>query len=416
MLAAAALVVTAGGMGIATPAAASVPAGACKDQVAQPGAAIRSVPWAQKMLGFERAWPFSEGAGILVAVIDSGVDSDHPQLSAPNKVENGWDFIRLKAGARFDCISHGTAVAGIIGGSGTSGSGFHGVAPDARLVPMRVSEAEPENGGGGGNAVDPTVFATAIRYAADLGAQVVNLSVVMYADVPAVRRAVRYAQQKGSLLVAAAGNEHQRTAGDNGLPAGTDPTPYPAAYPGVLGVGAITIDGTRLDESQEGPYVDLVAPGGGVLAPTRQHGYVYWDGTSFATPFVSGAAALVRARYPQLTPAQVLARLERTADPAPGGADSAAYGHGIVDPYRAVTDGTTAGNRAVAAPQAPLTTPTPDVAAERRAAAAHRRTAHAGHLVLLAGLGAALVLGLAVVVPAGRRTGWRAARAARPPD
>jgi subtilisin family serine protease len=278
-------------------------------------------------------------------------------------------------------------VASIIAADPESGIGFQGVAPDARILPIRVSEAEPDdNGAGGGQAVNPTVFARAIRYAADNGAKVINLSVVMYADLPVVRSAVQYAQTKGALLVAAAGNQHQNS--------GTDATPYPAAYPGVLGVGAITIDNSRLDVSQVGPYVDLVAPGGGVLAATRQHGYLYWDGTSFATPFVSGAAALVRAEYPSLSAAQVANRLLATADPAPGGPDSPAYGHGMVDPYRAVTEGLKGAN-AVAVPT-PLATPTPDVAANKRAAAARHSAASAAHLVV----GVGLVIGLALVLVA----------------
>lgn len=350
------------------------------------------MPWAQKTLAPDRAWPFSTGRGVLVAVVDSGVDSDHPQLAQPGKVLPGFDFIRDRPGADFDCISHGTAVTSIIAAAPEPGLGFHGIAPDVRILPVRVSDAEPDDTGTG-NAVNPMVFAKAIRYAADQGAGVINLSVVMYADVPVVRQAVRYAQAKGALLVAAAGNQHQDS--------GPDQIPYPAAYPGVIGVGAVTIDNTRLDASQVGRYVDLVAPGGGVLAATREHGYVFWDGTSFATPFVSGTAALVRSEYPSLSPAQVASRLFATADPEPGGPDSPAYGHGLVDPYRAVTEGLTGANR-IAAPT-PLATPTTDEAAVRHAANTRHRAAIAGRLVLIAALVALSVLVLVAVVPRRRR-------------
>jgi type VII secretion-associated serine protease mycosin len=324
---------------------------------------IRQVPWAQNTLAPDRAWPFSKGDGVLVAVIDSGVDTDHPQLSAPGKVLQGFDYIRNKPGADFDCISHGTAVASVIAGDPEPGIGFRGVAPDAQILPLRVSDLDA-GAGDTGTAVKPDVFAKAIEHAADCGAKVINLSVVMYADVPAVRYAVQYAQSEGALIVAAVGNQHQQQGQDQTQSQGPDPTPYPAAYPGVIGVGAITINGTRLDASQVGPYVDLVAPGGGVLAATRQHGYVFWDGTSFATPFVSGTAALVRSEFPQLSAAQVAQRLLATADPAPGGASSPAYGYGIVDPYRAVTEGLSGANPAVR--PARLRTPTPDAAAARR--------------------------------------------------
>ena len=381
----------AGTIGPATADGAPPPKGACLNP-ASAGQTVRQVPWADNLLGAERAWPFSTGAGVLVAVVDSGVDSDHPQLAKPGKVLPGYDFIRHWPYADFDCISHGTAVTSIIAADTEPGIGFHGVAPGARILPLRVSEAEPDDNGTGA-AVNPRVFAKAICYAADQGARVINLSVVMYQDVPAVRDAVRYAQAKGALLVAAAGNQHQDTGGDA--------TPYPAAYPGVIGVGAITIDGSRLPASQVGPYVDLVAPGGGVLAATREHGYVYWDGTSFATPFVSGAAALVRAEYPRLTAAQVTSRLLATADPAPGGPDSAAYGHGVVDPYRAVTESLDGANPAAA--QAPLVKPTPDLAAQRRVAQSRHRAASAGRIVVYALLIVSGVLLIAVVRPFRRR-------------
>jgi subtilisin family serine protease len=227
---------------------------------------------------------------------------------------------------------------------------------------------------------------------------VINLSVVLFADDPAVRAAIGYAEAKDVVIVAAVGNQHQ--------PDVPDPIPYPAAYPGVVGVGATTIDGTRLDASQIGSYVDITAPGGGVLAATRIRGHVFWDGTSFATPFVSGTAALVRAAYPNLTASQVIERVLATADPAPGGGSGPAYGRGVVNPYRAVTDVLTAG--ATAPRPAPVTTPKPDVAAEHRAAVARARATRADHTVLLlagAAAAAALVLVLAVC---GRRRRWAA--------
>ncbi|PZS30230.1 MAG: type VII secretion-associated serine protease mycosin [Pseudonocardiales bacterium] len=379
--------------GIATPdATAMPPKGACISVQAS-GAMVREVPWAQNSLDPDRAWPFSRGAGVTVAVIDSGIDSDHPQLAQPGKVLPGFDFIRGRANADFDCVSHGTAVASIISGDPMPGIGFHGVAPDARLLPVRVSDLEA-GAGEGGNAVNPSVFGTAIRYAVDHGARVINLSVVLYADVPVVREAIAYAVRRDVVVVAAVGNQHQRS--------GADPVPYPAAYPGVLGVGAITIEGVRLDASQVGPYVDLTAPGGGVLAATRANGYVFWDGTSFATPFVSGAAALVRAAFPTLSAVGVEQRLIATADAAPGGASGPEYGHGVLDPYRAVTD-VLSGAPASIPPQPRLTTPAPDLAGAQRTAQAHKQAARADHTVAMLGgaVGAAaLLLGLVIL---GRR-------------
>jgi len=372
---------------------ATPPTGACLSPMAA-GQVISQVPWAQNALAPERVWPFTQGTGVLVAVIDSGVDTDHPQLAAPGKVLRGFDFIRNRAGADFDCISHGTAVASIITATPEAGLGFHGVAPGTRILPLRVSDLDA-GAGDSGSSVNPTVFAKAIRYAVDNGARVINLSVVMYTDVAAVRAAVQYAEHKDVVVVAAVGNQHQQS--------GADPTPYPAAYPGVLGVGATTIDGVRLDASQVGPYVDLAAPGGGVLAATRQHGYVFWDGTSFATPFVSATAALVRAEYPQLSAAGVMSRLLATADPAPGGPLGPAYGHGIVDPYRAVTESLDGANPA--ARPVVLHTPTPDVAAAQRAAQSRHRAGHANQVVLVVMLLAGAVLLGLTVGSLGRRHG-----------
>ncbi len=396
-------IVTAGVAVDGVHAIAKPPAGACLTAPSG-GPTIRQQPWADKSLLPARAWPFSTGAGVLVAVIDSGVDYDHPQLARHGKVLDGFDFIRNKPRADFDCVSHGTAVASIIAADRVPGIGFHGVAPDARILPIRVTDNELGDDRSG-TSVNPQVFAKAIRYAADQGAQIINLSVVMYADVPLVREAVAYAQSKDVLVVAAVGNAHQDR--------GADPIPFPAAYPGVLGVGAITIDGSRLSASQVGPYVDLIAPGGGVLAATAVRGHAYWDGTSFAAPFVSGAAALVRSAAPTLSAAGVARRLLATTSPARGGDRSVAYGRGVVDPYRAVTDGLTG---IVPAAARPLVKPPPDRAALQRAASARHLGASAGRAVLVAAVAVLLLFTGALIMPNGRRRRWAAVRARPPSD
>ncbi len=157
----------------------------------------------------------------------------------------------------------------------------------------------------------------------------INLSLSGYSDFPAIRDAVAYARNKDVLLVAAAGNRQGKGLGSS----------FPAAYDGVLGVGSIDIEGARSSGSQIGPYVDLVAPGAGVLGATRIGGHTYWTGTSFAAPFVAGTAALVRAAWPKLSATEVTRRILATAAPARGGKHSPDYGVGLVDPYRAVTDG-----------------------------------------------------------------------------
>lgn len=379
-------------------AVAAAPPGACHNpEPAHP--VVRLLPWAQQALEPQRVWPYSTGAGVTIAVIDSGVDADHPQLRRSGKVLRGRDFFLVgRLPGNYDCASHGTAVASIIAGDKADGVGFQGVAPGARILPVRVSDREL-NDTGQTQLIDPAVLARGIRYAVDQGADVINLSLSGERDEPLVRSAIAYAVKADVLVVAAAGNRQQ------GSPE-TRPS-YPAAYDGVLGVGAIDPAGARLSGSQTGPYVDLMAPGGAVLGATRSGGHSYWDGTSFAAPFVAATAALVRAAWPRLTAAQVTQRLLATATPARGGADSREYGAGIVEPFRAVTEGLI-GNAARPLPAMVQPAPDPDQLA---AAAWWKSTgAEAKALSMLLFGAAALVLLVCVVLVAGRRERWVVAR------
>lgn len=386
----------------ATPwASAAPPDGACSSSdPARPVAAER--PWAQRAMAPERVWPHSTGAEVLVAVVDSGVDADHPQLSAPGKVLPGRDF--FLAGSlpgNYDCVSHGTAVASIIAGGPGDGVGFRGIAPESRILPVRVTD-RPQSDSGEPTPIDPNTVAAGIRYAADQGAKVINLSLSGHRDFPVIRDAITYAQQRDALIVAAVGNRQQEASS---LPS------YPADYPDVLGVGAIDSTGARASGSQVGPYVDLVAPGKSVLAAGRVAGHDYWDGTSFAAPFVSGVAALVRAAWPHLSAPQVAQRLMATADLARGGRDSHEYGAGVVDPYRAVTEGLSGAPDVMPA----VPTPQPDLAAERE----YRWWQQAGNAAEVA-LGAVTIALVVVstlvwIAARGHRRRWRPARTVLPP-
>ena len=312
---------------------------------------VAAEPWAQRTLAPESVWPFSTGAGVTVAVVDSGVDSDHPQLRPRGAVLRGEDFHLIgDLPGDFDCDSHGTAVASIIAARAVPKVGFAGLAPGATILPVRVSDRGYTEGGGV-EMIDPAVLARGIWYAVDHGADVLNLSLAGAGDDPLIRDAVAHAVEKDVVVVAAAGN---------GQEGATQQRSYPAGYDGVLGVGAVGESGQRLPSSQIGPQVDLVAPGAAVLAATRAGGHQYWQGTSFAAPFVAATAALVRSAWPELTARQVADRLIATATPAPGGPGSAAYGAGLINPFRAVTDGL------VAAPPAalPLLRPDPPEPAE----------------------------------------------------
>ncbi|TCO54785.1 type VII secretion-associated serine protease mycosin [Actinocrispum wychmicini] len=388
-----------------TTAYAAPPPGACRNSD-QGGFPVRELPWAQRLLDPRLVWPYSKGAGVLVAVVDSGVDVDHPQLRRPGKVAGGRDFVLPGAGpGAFDCVSHGTGVAGIIAADPTPGIGFHGVAPDSTILPVRISDRDV-NDRGETLRIDPQVLANGIRYASDAGAKVINLSLAGYDDYAVVREAVAYAVSRDALVVAAAGNGQGQRSESVELPS------YPAAYDGVLGVGAIDINGARMTGSQVGRYVDITAPGAQVLTPTRVEGHAYVDGTSFAAPFVSGTAALVRAAWPKLSAAEVAQRLIATASPARGGINSPAYGAGIVNPYRAVTDGLDLAKPAALPAYVPAA---PDQARIDRVA----WEGHVGGVakwMALAVLGAVvLVVLVAVLRPRGRRRRWRLGWAATLP-
>ena len=351
------------------------------------------VPWPQTRYDLHRLAGIADGGGVMVAVVDSGVDATHPQLTGT--VVRGEDLLTPGGTGQRDCVGHGTAVASIIAAAPRPGADFAGLAPKARVVPFRVTEREVVNGQPQGREGTPGGLAKAIHDAADQ-AQVINLSLTMETDDPQVRAAIGYAVSRDVVVVAAVGNAHQDT--------GADPPSYPAAYPGVLGVGAVDENGNRVAQSQVGSYVRIVAPGANVTAAARGQGLGTFAGTSFAAPFVSGTAALIRQYHPGLHADQVIARILATADPAPGGRPSGGYGYGILNPYRAVTEQLVAS--APSASQGPIP-----------AAGAAHRTVPPGPTrataLLLAGAGlllAGLVALAATVLPRGAARHWRPGR------
>jgi type VII secretion-associated serine protease mycosin len=342
-------------------------------------------PWAQERQGLDRLAGLADGAGVLVAVIDSGVDATHPQLAG--SVVAGIDALDAGGDGRVDCVGHGTAVASIVAGRPRPGVGFRGVAPAATVLPVRVSERVDDETGG--RAAPLAEVAAAVRRAADRGARVINLSLTTDRDDPALRDAVRYARARDALVVAAAGNRYEDG----------NPLPFPAAYEGVVGVGGVQADGSRVPTSQTGPQVDLVAPGADITAAARGGGYARYAGTSFAAAFVAGTAALVRQYQPALTADQVAQRLVATADaldPAP----ASGLGAGLVNPYRAVTASLDARPAAVAGP---VTRRPPDPAARRAAIAAARDERTAYRLALGGVAAVALLLLVASALPRLRR-------------
>lgn len=292
--------------------------------LAPPRAVDPSVPWPQRQLAPDRVWPMTYGAGITVAVVDTGVDGSVPQLQG--KVLRGIDTTTSGHGpADNDCYGHGTFVAGIIAASPVSGTGYAGVAPGVQILPIRCATTDEPNAPG---TLTPEGMAAGIRAAVDGGARVVNISSSTTEQNAQLAAAVDYAQSRDVVVVASAAN---------GAKDG-DPVTYPAAYPSVIAVGAVDQAGKHADFSQTGSFVSLVAPGVAVVG-LGPGGPGHWQGqgTSYSAPFVAGAAALVRAYRPSLTAEQVKHRLIATASRPPVPVPDPAYGWGTVNPVAAVT-------------------------------------------------------------------------------
>ena len=344
---------------------------------------VTQEPWAQQALGFSNVWPLTRGHGVTVAVVDSGVDFS-PQLAGRVTA------IDLTGTGLADCIGHGTAVAAIIAASDIQAQGmpFEGVAPAARILSVKVNSTDT------GSAL---ILAKGIRDAVLLGAQVINVSITT-ADTPALRAAVEFALNHNVVIVAAGGND--------GTATGTGPF-YPASYPGVLSVGAVDSSGALASFSDQKSHVAVTAPGVNVTS-AFPGGYQQDNltGTSYATPFVSGVAALVRSRYPRLGARQVVTRIENTAD----GGTGPGTGHGLVNPVEAVTailsgEFARSPSPPTAEPVSVSRMPPPDLTARSALEVA------GGCL----GVAALVALG-AVVTRAGRRRRWRAERAREPAD
>lgn len=288
----------------------------------------RSRQWAFDTLKAETAWRYSVGKGVTVAVVDTGVQSNHPDLAG--KVLSGYDVLDRGTPAD-DAHGHGTHVAGIIAAIANNRTGVAGMTRGARILPVRVLN---ENGSG-----DTAGLAEGIRWAADHGANVINLSLAAKLSDTATKSAVAYALSKNIVVVAAAGNDSCGSLG-------WSPTSYPAAYPGVIGVGSIESNGSKSSFSDCGSWVDLTAPGGRIMSTMIRNSnsalncavssyYCSLSGTSMATPYVAAAAALaIEAIGPTWSQAGVQSVLTGTAtDRGAAGRDDR-YGYGLVDPVR----------------------------------------------------------------------------------
>ncbi|WP_051837197.1 type VII secretion-associated serine protease mycosin [Streptomyces sp. NRRL WC-3742] len=284
---------------------------------------IRDQQWALKSFEAEtKVWPVSQGEGVVVAVIDSGVNQDHQDLTG--QVLPGADFTGANTDGRSDGDGHGTGMASLIAGHGHGSQvGVMGLAPKVKILPVKIKLG-----------TDDYSFAVnelprAIRFAVDHGAKVISMSLGgrFRFDLES-RKAVAYAVSKDVVLVASTGNDS------------SEPVEYPASFPGVVAVGAVDFKGALWDRSTSGPETTLVAPGAEIIRATAKSSTSYGmaSGTSDSTAYVSATAALIRSKYPNLSAGQVINRMITTATkPADGSkVPSDRYGYGSVSPAKAL--------------------------------------------------------------------------------
>jgi subtilisin family serine protease len=298
--------------------------------------------------------------------------------------------------------------------------GFYGLAPDATILPVRVTE-RPVIDAQADPPVDPQLLAKGIDYAVSHGANVIDCGVVSYLPDKRVAAAVRRAVSKGVIVVAMVGDSHSDDR--DGIGPTRVPPPYPASYPGVVGVGAVDENGRRVSTSQIGTYVDLVAPGGNVVA-SAIGGQSTFSGTGMASAFVAATAALALAEKPSLIgrvsgPAlvrEVTKRLLATGGPAISPQQGLAYGAGVVDPYAVLTEASSDHGPVALPPHATPVPLPPDPVKVAAARARHHSNGLALRLAGIIGGSSLLLIILALVLPRGRMQRWRATRAATPRD
>lgn len=276
---------------------------------------VRADQWHLPFLKIAEVHQIAQGENITVAVPDTGV-SPHPDLR--NNLLPGVDIIPGGGGdGRQDRDSHGTGMAGLIAAHGSGSRGALGIAPKAKILPIRIKSTNAQ-----GNSDD---LVQAIRYGISHGVRVISISAVGGASIR-LQRAIEAANQADIVVVAGAGN----------LPRDVS-VRFPAAYPGVLAVGGVDRNGKLAAISVTGPEIDVVAPAVDIYSTSIDGKYRKGTGTSDSTAIVAGAVALIRSKYPYLPASEVAHRLTATAvDKGPPGRDDQ-YGYGVIDLVAALT-------------------------------------------------------------------------------
>lgn len=359
---------------------------------------IRDKQWVIDVVNYKKVWSESQGQGVTVAVVDTGVDGNHPDLTG--QVLKGRDFVHSGGNAQNDTNGHGTGMASLIAGHGhgsNNSAGVMGLAPKSKILPIV---------GGVKDKFNSEQWAAGVRYAVNQGASVINLSFTDPSSGPgsAGAKAIAYAQQHDAVVVAGAGND------------GVAELPYPAKLPGVVAVGAVDESLNIWDNSNFGDGVTLTAPGVNIVRADTGHsnGYAEADGTSDATAYVSATAALIRAKYPDLTAGQVINRMIKSAtflNHDVKKVPDEKYGYGIIGPYAALTRNIPKGPK-----QGPLAQASPSTSTESGAAskdtgstsqAKDKKDSSPGSILLIAGIAGGVVVIAIVfaVIRSGRNRG-----------
>lgn len=275
--------------------------------------------WYISATASSKAWSLvNQKREIKVAVLDTGIDYNHPDLKNRILTNLGYNFLNGTQNASDD-NGHGTHVSGIIAAQANNNQGITGVTGslDVKIIPIKVLNSNGEG--------ETDIIAKGIRYAADAGADIINMSFGSPEQDIDIDSAVQYARSKGVFMVAAAGNDGRNA--DIYSPAGDQ---------GVYTVSAVNTSLRKASFSNYGSVVQIASPGVNILSTVPGGKYQAWDGTSMAAPIVSGIAAILKAQNPSLSPTDIASLLDSTARNVSGKQKDTLTGYGVVNAYNAV--------------------------------------------------------------------------------